>query len=260
MGFALVILSFGALPAIAQSCANWEYKGVTYWQKITLEQIQACIDNGAELHAHNYSDNRMTPLHYVAHWHKNPKVIAVFVQAGANINVRDEDGKTPIHWAASFNEDPKVIEAFLNAGADVHALDKYRSTPLHSAAGSNENPEVTQVLLDAGAKINSRDKYGWTPLHSAANDNESTEVIKVLLDAGANLHARATGWGNDDKITPLHIAAGSYKTNEVIMILLKAGADGKATDKLGRTPFDIAKENHTIKDSDAYWALSDAQY
>ena len=31
MGLALVILSFGALPALAQSCEGWENEDKEYW-------------------------------------------------------------------------------------------------------------------------------------------------------------------------------------------------------------------------------------
>lgn len=46
----------------------------------------------------------------------------------------------------------------------------------------------------------------------------------------------------------------------VIDALLNAGADPKARDKDGKTPWDYAKDNKSIKGSEAYWRLHDARF
>ncbi len=114
VGFTLLILAFGALPALGQSCAGWLDREKDYWEAITFEQVQACLDSGV------------------------------------NIKVKDKHGATPLFRAAEFNKDPKVIKALLDAGADANAQTNNKFTPLNAAAIGNKNPEVIKVLLDAG--------------------------------------------------------------------------------------------------------------
>ena len=41
---------------------------------------------------------------------------------------------------------------------------------------------------------------------------------------------------------------------------LRSGADPKARDKVGKTPWDYAKDREPLKGSDAYWRLNEARF
>ena len=142
------------------------------------------------------------------------------VKAGADVNVRNEDGETPLHWAARWNRNPEVIALMVRHGTDVNVQDKVGDTPLHWAASSNPNPAVIDVLVRLGADANAQDEDGTTPLHWAANFNKNPAVIDALLDAGAD---------------------ASLKNN------------------YGELPADYAAENEHIKDSKARWRLHEAR-
>ena len=216
----IVLTCLTALPATAQGCENWVDNEANYWKDITPEQIQACIDNDADVNARNITGR--TPLHLLASRNKNPELIKLLVDAGANIEAREDFiGNTPLHWAVSANKTLKMITALLDAGANVHA----------------------------------RTTGGFTPLHLAALSNTNPEIIKILSDAGADLNAQ-----NWSKSTPLHFAAKDTENPEVIIALIKAGADGKAKDTWGKQPLDYAKENEILKDTPAYWALNDVSF
>ena len=62
---------------------------------------------------------------------------------------------------------PENIKVLLDAGADVDARDEFGRTVLMWAAG-NGTPENIKVLLDAGADLNVRTWEGGTALLSAA--------------------------------------------------------------------------------------------
>ena len=183
----------------------------------------------------------------------DPAVVALLVQAGADVNARDEDNYAPLHRAAQNNDNPDMIRMLLDAGAEVNAWASGFSidwgwdyTPLHLAV-SNENPAVTAELLDAGANINAVSGSGsGTPLHQAAGKESNPAVVALLIAAGADVNARAEVWDrccwttSRDR-TPLHLAARANPA--AFMMLLDARADPAALDDYGRTPMDYAREN-----------------
>ncbi len=178
MGFALVILSFGALPAMAQDCVGWsvrltdeemaEYSKAgdemvakikkawevadgdmdkymieldkadlshaeakinvekasrvsdqstwdflvglaNYWGEITPEQVQTCLNEGANINVH--IENGQTPLHNAVRFNKNPEVIMTLLKAGADGKLKDSNGHTAFDWA-EYNEALKGTDAY----------------------------------------------------------------------------------------------------------------------------------------------------
>lgn len=134
------------------------------------------------------------------------------IDQGADVNQRDEWGFTPLHFAAAFNDDPDVISLLLDTGADLNARDKeWQATPLHWAAWSNANPGVIIALLEGGADLNCRDARDSTPLHAAAEQSNNPDIVLTLLDSGADTNLRDAG----------------------------------------KLPFDYAKDNASLKNSEA---------
>ena len=81
------------------------------------------------------------------------------------------------------NATPQEARDCLDAGADINARDDFGQTPLHFAASLNENPQVAAALIQAGADINARRDDGRTPL-GLANEYENPDVAEVIRAAG----------------------------------------------------------------------------
>ena len=108
----------------------------------------------------------------------------VFLDAGADINLADKNGKSPLHFASKFEraETVRVVKLLLDAGADFNRTDDDGKTPLHFASQRKraETVRVVKLLLDVGADFNRPDKNGGTPL-SYASMERLAGLLRLLL-------------------------------------------------------------------------------
>jgi len=108
-------------------------------------------------------EGRSTPLHVV----HSVECARALVEAGANVNSRDEVDATPLHCACGNINDFELVELLIQHKAELGARDKTNSTPLHRACqgGAFRNAEL---LLQNGAQVDLLDLDKNTPLHVAA--------------------------------------------------------------------------------------------
>lgn len=103
------------------------------------------------------------------------------IEAGANVNAKDEHQRTPLHWAAEhhFTYLPLLL---IEQGADVNAKDKRQQTALHVAA-QNGHANLAQRLIEKGADVNARNELHRTPRYLAEQrglDDVSTVLTEAL--------------------------------------------------------------------------------
>lgn len=170
-------------------------------------------------------------------------IAARLLDAGADINARDDGQRTPLHLAA-MNASAGSIELLLERGAELEATDGYANTPLHLAARA-DNHDAIDLLIKKGANLTAVNDEGNTPLHVAAKSFRPS-ACKQLINAGADANV-----GNAEDMTPLLVAAASKKEApeidallvKVADVLLSGGADANRKTAVGKSAAQIATEH-----------------
>jgi uncharacterized protein len=113
----------------------------------------------------------------------NPELLRVFLQAGANSNVYDEDnGYTLLHFLTAFPDTKPSIEVLLEFQANINARDNFFGfTPLTWAV-VQRRLDLVQFLLVHGAAVELPDDQPWTPPRFWAKHLEEPAILQALAD------------------------------------------------------------------------------
>jgi len=104
------------------------------------------------------------------------------IAAKSDLNKKEPfGGSTPIIIAAVFNR-PEIARALIDAGADLNITNNEGSTAVHSAAFFCTT-DILRMLLDAGADKSIRNKYGTTALESAEVPFKDVKGIYDIMAA-----------------------------------------------------------------------------
>jgi ankyrin repeat protein len=139
------------------------------------------------------SSSGMTPLSYACR-NGDYDMVAVLLDAGADVFRSDDFGYTALHHAADCEKDgaADIVELLLDKGADVHATSYNGSTALHcaSAAGSLQ---AAYVLLDYGARLQETNGHGKTSLQVARSAHTKVALESYSLELAAADGGQARG-------------------------------------------------------------------
>jgi len=110
----------------------------------------------------------------------NLEVIKLHITAGSNLDEKElSGGSSPLITAITFGKSDIAL-ALIEAGADVNYKNNEGSTPLHTAAFFCHT-EVVKALLEKGADKNIRNNAGSTALESVAGRFEEVKPIYDYL-------------------------------------------------------------------------------
>lgn len=150
------------------------------------------------------------------------------VDAGVDVDGRDERGLTPLMWAVKLDDRDDMVQVLSDLGAGLDLASDDGNTALAMAAGAG-NLAGVESLLAAGADADHQNERGTTALIYAANLGH-TEVVDALLASGADPAIRNAG-GN----TALLAAAAAGRL-DAVRVLLAHGAAPDVSTEHGTTP------------------------
>ena len=215
-----------------------------WWKTATASDVQAELDAGVDVNARN--ETGYTPLHLAAR-QGTAEVVQLLITAGADVNTRSEDGTTPLHWAA-WQGTAEVVQLLIAAGADVNARSETGYTPLLLAAGWG-TAETTEALVAAGADITAKTERGRS-VWDLAQKNEKLEGTEALWSLAEAL-GQCSRWCD--------VLWWSQTTAADLQALLDAGVYNKLSDEDRETAWNLAKSS-PLQGSAAYWALNEARF
>jgi len=161
----------------------------------------------------------------------NLKQVRILLDAGAEVNERDDKSRTPL-WYAVDGGHLDVVRALLLAGAEIDA-DPIDGEPALVRAVRNGDTLIVEILLDYGADIDV-DREGRSILLLAVQSGD-INIVSALVTKEADVNtATSTGY------TPLMCAAEGGHA-DMAKLLLKHGAHKEARDREGNTALSYAQ-------------------
>lgn len=233
------------------------------------EFMRAAIRHQAPIHEHNRDGT--SPIHLAA-LHNKPEIIDVLLQAGTDVNLRDETRNNPIHVAIATSA-MEACEVLIAANCDLNKSNQFGAKPV-DVAGNTSTPGLIKILHNAGARLKltalekqrllirsllyddletaqflielgakTTEPYRQTyPIHQAARSS-SGAILKLLIENGADVNQP-----DADQNTPLMIAcAANFKA---VQILIEQGADVNAKNSQGYSSLHtaiFAKQPETVR-------------
>ena len=198
------------------------------------EVLEVLIDAGAYVNI--VDEQGRTPLMIAVNNRRNIEMIKVLLKKGARVNTWDKEKVTPLMYAV-INNDNRIIELLIKHGAYLN-IEGAKNKTLAYAVKNNGEVDSIETLLDYGAKVNEEDKYGQIPLEYAV-DNKNIEMITLLIKYGANVNFRT-----ENNRTIFMKALNLIEEISTIEMFIENGTEINARDEDGLTSLMIASANN----------------
>ncbi|MGL6195151.1 MAG: ankyrin repeat domain-containing protein [Thermoguttaceae bacterium] len=239
-----------------------------------LEMIKFLREKGAKFDVSSTNANGDTFLHVIVQNFGSIPIFDYFLEEGADVDAKNNDGARPIHLvnsreicslliekgvdletpgtikgtiqdpltpleAAVFRCNAHVASLLMDAGAAYDVHKNYRTVTggmsLLGFFAREGNIEQCKKMIEEGADVNQKMSSGKTPLHLASETYSESNNCKLLIDNGADVNAI-----DENGDTPLHGAARmKWRSPERYDLLVAAGADKNIKNNDGKSPSDL---------------------
>lgn len=200
-----------------------------------VHDVRVLLERGEDP---NQEDGQGKPILIGAVQSGNLEIVQLLLQHGVAVDATYE-GVPALIFAAlpSTRCSAPMLRELLSNGANPDVTDSLtRATPLLNVAAAGDE-ECVALLLEAGANTEVRDAAGGGLVyHTALSGN--VELLKSFASLGVPVDTP-----DSHGVTPLMIAAAAGNS-AMVGFLIQKGANRCALDKRGRSPRDIALQNH----------------
>lgn len=125
-------------------------------------------------------ENGYTPLHYAV-MNNQKEIVSAVTNKFCDIDATDNEGNTPLYYSIGKGKD--IMNILLQAGADINGANADGKTVLHKAI-IDKDVESAAFLIENGANVNIKDQSGHTPIYYA---DENSPVYNLLIESGAKI-------------------------------------------------------------------------
>ncbi len=157
----------------------------------------------------------------IATYQHNTGMVIALLQAGADVNIRDNNKENPLlHAGAQGWLD--ILRLAIDAHADTRLTNRFGGISIIPASERGHVEIVRELLTRTDINVNHINNLGWTALLEAivlSNGGKAhQQIVQLLIDHGADINL-----ADKNGVTPLQHARERGFT-EIERILLQAGA------------------------------------
>ena len=205
--------------------------------KENIEMAEVLLQHGSKL---NDPSRRDIPINLAIGTQIMP-LVKLFIDKGADINIKDGQGRTPLNFAVE-SKNKKIAYYLLDKGATLNK-EIFTINDVRSALIGGMDRILTSLLAEISIDYSNKNSYGNSLLHAAAEGGAiyfAKELLRRNIDVNEKNHY---GWA------PIHFAS---QTGEIEMIeyLVSQGANKNILTTDGKTPYSIAEEYKQAKTQD----------
>lgn len=155
---------------------------------LSVPCVQLLLEAGAPVNKVDESNSQQSALH-AACWNEDECLVPLLLCGGADVRVKDGDGRTPLHILASSSSAVSVMKyilTFLNFPSSLEIQPQEVEGKNSGESGnkiSASTHELKGIQLDPLEALSIPDQYGMTPVHIAVGEvsQRKPSVMAVFL-------------------------------------------------------------------------------